>query len=158
MYNLFHGGLKGADVTTSKSMISFESPLKLDLRFFIRLTVECFIKHIFFVTFGERLCFQKCYWNRSSKYKVCVGVCLYLCWCVSGCRCVFVCRYLPDCKPLLYKTWSICSCYLRSNSALWPHHRQVHKPDLTTACSLSLSVSSPSKRSYGDSRIDKDFL
>lgn len=29
----------------------------------------------FFVTFGKRLCFEKCYLNRSSKYKVCVGVC-----------------------------------------------------------------------------------
>lgn len=25
--------------------------------------------------FGKRLCFEKCYLNRGSKYKVCVGVC-----------------------------------------------------------------------------------
>lgn len=101
--------------------------------------------HIFFLSVSfllRRLCFEKCYLNRGSKYKVCVGVCasvplrvcfplscllcLYLCWCVSGCKCVLCVDTCQPIKPscVAWSARSVCCCYLRSNPALWPQHRQ----------------------------------
>lgn len=83
----------------------------------------CYFSLLLRCLFGKCLC----YLNRSSKYKVCVGVCLcpgpnvfpsvLLC---------FLCRTCQAIKPscAAWSARSFCCCYLRSNPALWPHHRQ----------------------------------
>ena len=89
---------------------------------------------------GKRLCFEKCFLNRSSKYKslrgrvplsqsrcvslsVWVFVSLLVCLWLEMC---FLCRTCEAITPscVAWSARSVCCCYLRSNPALWPHHQQ----------------------------------
>lgn len=125
--------------------------------FFIFLAVFFF----FYVTFGKRLCFEQGYLNRISKYKVRVGVCLYLCWWFSGGRCVLcvdTCQALKPSRvgmkrlehPLLLP--KIQPCPLTTSRAA---RTKKKKNDPATPCIPSIPP--PSKRSCGDSHIDADF-
>lgn len=94
---------------------------------------------------GKRLCFEKCFLNRSSKYKslcgcvplsqsqcvslsVWVFVSLLVCLWLEMC---FLCRTCKAIKPsrVAWSARSVCCCYLRSNPALWPHHQQHNNND-----------------------------
>lgn len=124
----------------------------------------CFFSSAFLLLFGKRLCFEKCYINRGSKYKVCVGVCIFSrsqcvslnVRCVFGCTCFCcVCGHLPG-----YKTF-LCSmkCPERllslPKTQPWPLTTAPAAHNPATSCILSIPA--PSIRSYGDSRTDTHF-